>query len=296
MSLFHGLSAFPITPTDAQGRIIKDELEMLLERLATAQVNSIGLLGSTGGYAYLSTGERNRAVSTAVDHINGRVPIIASVGALRTDEAVGLAQVAEKAGADGLLLAPVSYTPLTDDEVYQHFLAVACATSLPLCIYNNPSTTHFTFSIELLQRLAQVETIAAVKMPLPPQMAFSTELATLRKALALDFSIGYSGDWGCAAALLAGADGWFSVIGGLLPGPSMQLTKAAQEGDQKEVDRINGLFQPLWNLFQEFGSLRVVYAAANLLQLTSAQPHLPVQALKPEDVERVKLAVEALDI
>ena len=66
-----------------------------------------------------------------------------------------------------LLLAPVSYTPLRDAEVFQHYRAVAGASDLPLCIYNNPGTTHFNFSLELLQRLADIPTIKAVKMPLP---------------------------------------------------------------------------------------------------------------------------------
>ena len=56
------------------------------------------------------------------------------------------------ASADALLLAPVSYTPLTQEEAYYHVAAVAGSTSLPLCIYNNPSTTHFTFGEELLVR------------------------------------------------------------------------------------------------------------------------------------------------
>src|SRR4051812_49544629 len=70
----------------------------------------------------------------------------------------------------------MSYTPLTEEEVYQHFIAVAEAGELPLCIYNNPSTTHFTFSEGLLARLAQVANIAAVKMPLPANSDFAGEL------------------------------------------------------------------------------------------------------------------------
>ena len=57
---------------------------------------------------------------------------------------MALARDAEAAGADGLLLAPVSYTPLLDDEVFEHFRAVAGATALPICIYDNPATTGFT--------------------------------------------------------------------------------------------------------------------------------------------------------
>ncbi|MEP0942942.1 MAG: dihydrodipicolinate synthase family protein [Rhizobiaceae bacterium] len=292
MPLFSGLSAFPITPADCDGQIDETAFAELLELLADASVHSVGLLGSTGGYAYLTREQRRRAVSVARNTLGGRIPVIVSVGALRTDEAQKLARDAGAEGADGLLLAPVSYTPLTQEEAYRHYVAVASATELPLCIYNNPGTTNFNFSVELLDRLAQQPTIKAVKMPLPPDRDFASELARLKANAPDDFAVGYSGDWGCGDALLAGADGWFSVIGGLLPKPSMELARAAMAGDKDEVARINACFQPLWELFQQFGSLRVVYAAMNILELSQAQPHLPLQPLAPEQMARVAAALD----
>ena len=75
---------------------------------------------------------------------------------------MALAKDAQAAGADALLMAPVSYNPLTAEEVAQHYMAVAAATNLPFCIYNNPGTTNFTFSYVLLARLAQIDTVQAV--------------------------------------------------------------------------------------------------------------------------------------
>ena len=295
MSLFAGLSAFPITPTDDAGVVNAKELRVLLDRLVEAKVNSIGLLGSTGGYVYLTREQRLKAIKTAVGRVKGSIPVIVGIGALRTDHAVELAKDAQGAGANGLLLAPVSYTPLTEDEVFHHFSAVAEATELPLCIYNNPITTNFSFKADLLKRLAEVDTIQAVKMPLPKEMNVASDLERLRKALPGDFLIGYSGDWGCSSALLSGADCWFSVVAGLLPEPSMKLTKAAVAGDVNETQRINGCFAPLWELFQELSSLRVVYALANAMGLTEAAPHLPILPVGFSELERVEAALEALD-
>jgi hypothetical protein len=98
----------------------------------------------------------------------------------RTDEAQTLARDAKASGADGLLLAPMSYALLTDEEVFQHFSAVAEAGELPLCIYNNPSTTKFTFSDDLIARLARLPNVAAVKMPLPGNGDFTGEMERLR--------------------------------------------------------------------------------------------------------------------
>jgi 4-hydroxy-tetrahydrodipicolinate synthase len=216
------------------------------------------------------------------------------VGALHTDEAETLARDARLAGADGLLLAPMSYVPLTDEEVFQHYLAVAKAGELPLCIYNNPSTTRFTFSDDLIARLARLPNVAAVKMPLPANGDFSGELARLRAMSSDGFAIGYSGDWGAADALLAGCDAWYSVVAGLLPAPALALTRAAQAGNGSEAARINEAFQPLWNLFKAFGSFRVMYVIADVLGLAKLEPPRPILPLSQEARRRVEEALQSL--
>jgi len=174
-----GLSAFPVTPMSADGVVDTEALQRLLAPLVAAGVESIGLLGSTGSYAYLSRTERGRAVRAAVECVAGRVPILVGIGALRTDEAVALARDARAAGAQAGLLAPVSYTPLLDDEVYEHFRAVSEA-GLPLCIYNNPATTHFSFTPDLVGRLSGLSQVVAVKYPAPAAGEASAVLSLLR--------------------------------------------------------------------------------------------------------------------
>nr|WP_246547649.1 dihydrodipicolinate synthase family protein [Ancylobacter defluvii] len=292
--MFRGLSGFSLTPTDAEGRVQADLLGRLLQRIQAAGVDSLGLLGSTGGYAYLALAERQRAVRAAVEAVGGQMPIIVGVGALRTDEALALARDARKAGADGLLLAPVSYTPLTQEEAFQHIAAVAEAGELPLCIYNNPGTTKFIFGEDLIARLALVPNIAAIKMPLPADGDFAGELARLRARTPDGFAIGYSGDWGAAEALLAGGDAWYSVVAGLLPVPALKLLRAAQAGDAAEVRRLDAAFQPLWHLFREFGSFRVMYVIAELLGLCQLEPPRPILPLAGEVRPRVEAALQGL--
>ncbi|WP_174244199.1 dihydrodipicolinate synthase family protein [Lentilitoribacter sp. Alg239-R112] len=296
MSLFNGLSAFPITPANEAGMVDTNALKGLLERLVHARVQSIGLLGSTGTYAFLSRSERKRAVEAAVTQVAGRTPLIVGVAALRTSEAIRLAKDAKETGADALLMAPMSYTPLMDEEVYQHYLAVAAATDLPLCIYNNPGTTNFKFSYKLIERLAKIETIQAIKMPLPADGDFKLELATLRENVPRDFSIGYSGDWGCPRAMLAGADSWYSVVAGILPEATLNLADIAASGNEKKIAEIEAIFKPLWVLFQEFGSLRVTYTIANLLLLTDAKPPLPILPLGKTEQDHIAAALEAFNV
>jgi 4-hydroxy-tetrahydrodipicolinate synthase len=293
-SLFSGLSAFPLTPTDAAGHLQADVLCHFLENIQAAGADSVGLLGSTGGYAYLTREARQRAVRVAVECVGGKIPIIVGVGALRTDEAETLARDAKRAGADGLLLAPMSYTLLTDEEVFQHFAAVAGAGELPLCIYNNPSTTKFTFSDDLIARLARLPNVAAVKMPLPANGDFASEIQRLRGMTPDGFAIGYSGDWGATDAMLAGSDAWYSVVAGLLPAPALALTRAAQVGDHSEAARINEFFQPLWEVFRALGSFRVMYVMADLLGLARIEPPRPILPLSQEARGRVEEALQSL--
>jgi len=293
-SIFRGLSAFSLTPADADGVVDTDAFAVMIDRLVAAGVDSIAVLGSTGTYAYLDRSERSRALACAVETVAGRVPLIAGIGAMRTSWVKELARDAEQAGADGLLLAPVSYAPLTQDEVFAHFQATAAATGLPICIYNNPSTTHFSFSLDLVSRLSRVDNIAAIKMPLPADGDFAGEMGRLRSSCREGLVIGYSGDWGAAQALLAGADAWYSVVAGLLPVPALRLTRAALSGDREATTAADADFGLLWELFRTHGSLRVMYLVAEQLGLRYGQPPLPIQPLDSSMRLAVAKSMEAI--
>ena len=105
MMHFHGLSAFPLTPADEHGQVDIVALCALLKRLTDARVGSIGLLGSTGSYAYLTRSERRKTIDAALEQVAGTTPLLVGIGALRTDDAVQFGQDAKSAGADGVLLA-----------------------------------------------------------------------------------------------------------------------------------------------------------------------------------------------
>ena len=293
--LLQGLSAFPITPSDADGRVDAGALRTLIGRLRAARVHSIGLLGSTGTYAYLSRAERRRALDAALDEVGGQVPILVGVGALRTDEAVRLARDAKAAGAAAGLLAPVSYTPLTEDEVFEHFASVA-RQGLPLCVYDNPGTTHFRFGPALIGRLSRLPGIIGVKSPAPEPQAVAGHLEDLRRVVPRGCSLGYSVDWHAAEALISGGDAWYSVVAGLFPRAAMTMMAAIQAGDLAEARRLNARLDPLWALFRAFSSLRVMYACADLLGICRAEPPRPILPLDEAARRHVAHALGALDL
>ncbi len=296
--MFSGLSAFPLTPMDESG-IDEAAFIRLIERLAVAGVDSIGALGSTGSYAYLSHIERARMAQLAVAHA-GKVPVIIGIGALRTRDVLTLAEDAQKAGASAVLLAPMSYQKLSADEVFELYAAVARNLSVPLCVYDNPGTTHFEFTDELHGRIAQLPNVRSIKIPGVPAdpAAAKTRVERLRALIPAHVSIGVSGDAFGALGLNAGCEAWYSVIGGIFPKTTLAITRAAQAGNAQEATRLSQRLQPLWALFaQHGGSLRVVAAAAELLGL-AAHPSLPLplKALDGAGREQLAALIDTLDL
>lgn len=296
--MFTGLSAFPLTPL-AHDAVDETAFVRLIERLVEANVDSITALGSTGSYAYLSSEERSRVARLAVEHA-GDIPVFIGIGALRTSQVLANAENAEQAGASGLLLAPMTYQPLTEDDVFELFRTVTVHSSLPVIVYDNPGTTHFTFTTELYGRIAELPGIASVKIPgVPagPEQA-QARVREIRAAVPAHVTIGVSGDAKAAAGLAAGCAAWYSVIGGTLPALAMGISRAVLEGRVNEALAESERLAPLWELFAEFGgSIRVVAAIAERLGLASrASLPLPIQGLNEDQRDRVAGVIDELGL
>lgn len=91
--------------------------------------------------------------------------MMVGIGAMATDIILRLAEDAQQAGADAVLLPVLNYQPLTDDEVFTLFQTVNRHVSVPICIYDNPRTTHRAFSDTLVERIASLSNIASIKIP-----------------------------------------------------------------------------------------------------------------------------------
>ena len=295
MEALRGLSAFPITPSNEAGVVDIGALKALLSPLVEARVDSIGLLGSTGSYPYLARDQRRRAIETAVGSC-GNIPVVVGIGALRTDDALKLAQDAKSAGAAVGLLAPMTYTPLTDDEVFGHFATVAEQSGLPICIYDNPSTTHFSFSANLVGRLSRVPGIVGIKSPATEAPVVKKHLADLRAVASDNFSLGYSVDWFSVEAMIAGGETWYSVLGGVCPKVCVAIVDAVRRGDVTNARALDEKLQPIWSLFRQLSSLRVVYCIAELRGLAVAKPPLPIRPLTEQAKAQVLETMDRLKI
>lgn len=296
--MFTGLSAFPLTPVTASG-VDEQGFSKILARLTAARVDSLGILGSTGSYAYLTREQRNR-IATLAKQLAGDIPVMVCVGAVSTDAILHLVDDAQAAGADALLLPAVSYQSLRDEEVFALFEAVTRHASVPVCVYDNPGTTHFTFTDELHGRLSSLAGVRSVKIPgVPDSPAAAAErVNALRQHLCPGVTIGISGDMYAGLGLNAGCEVWYSVCGGLFPQTAKQITEAAAAGDHGRVMALTTRLEPLWALFRKHGgSIRVIAAAAGVLGLTDTDclPR-PLQPLSAGDIADIARVITALEL
>lgn len=296
--MFTGLSAFPLTPLIA-GAVDEKGFRKIVARLTAAGVDSMGILGSTGIYAYLSREQRNR-IATLAKQLAGDIPVMVCVGATSTDAILHLADDAQVAGADALLLPAVSYHTLRNEEVFALFETVNRCVSVPICVYDNPVTTHFTFSDELHGLLSALDRVRSVKIIGVPgrQQATIERVNTLRRHLQPGVTIGISGDAYAGPGLNAGCEVWYSVCAGLFPQTAKQITEAAAARDDARVTALTTRLAPLWGLFRKHGgSLRVMAAAAGVLGLTDPDclPR-PLQPLSADDIANIARVITALDL
>ncbi|WP_436530962.1 dihydrodipicolinate synthase family protein [Actinoplanes sp. HUAS TT8] len=282
--MFTGLSAFPLTPL-ADDRLDETAYAGLISRLAVAGADSITALGSTGSYAYLDAAERARAVRIAVAEA-GPTPVFAGIGALRTSHVLAHAAQAQAAGASAVLLAPMTYQPLTPDEVYGLYQDVSSELSVPLIVYDNPGTTHVTFTDDLYAAIARLPHVASLKIPGPVS---EERVADLRKLLPPEVAIGISGDVHAADGLAHGCDVWYSVVGGTLPAAATAIVRSVPGAPER--------LAPLFALFAAYGSLRVIAAVAEQVGLVAgACLPRPVRGLDEEGRARVAKVVAELDL
>lgn len=274
----HGVSAFPLTPM-ADDRIDEAAYASLIARIGGSGVSTVTALGSTGSYAYLSRAERAAAIAIAVENAGG-TPVLAGIGATRTRHVIEHADDAASAGAAALLLAPVSYQPLSDEEVFGLFRDVSASSELPIIVYDNPRTTGYAFTPEMYARVAELPHVASLKVPGRPAADAEDLLRRIRSLVPGHVSVNFSADPFVSGCRKAGYDGWYSVLAGTLP----ELALAAwRSGDDAAL-------RPLWDLYADAGGGLRVMAGIAELNGWAARNCLPRPLRGLTDPQRSRLA------
>ena len=250
-----------VTPMHDDGSVDFAALRKLIDWHITEGTDCIGVVGTTGEAPTVSVQEHCDVIRVAVEHANGRVPIMAGTGGNSTAEAIELSRYALGVGADCSLSVVPYYNKPSQEGIYRHFKAIAEAVDIPLVLYNVPSRTVADLQVETALRLAQVPGIVGIK-----EATGEIDRASwLIKRAPQGFSV-YSGDDGSAVALmLLGGHGNVSVTANLAPRAMHDLCAAAMAGKAREAAAIHLKLLPLHShLFIEPSPAPVKWAMARL--------------------------------
>jgi 4-hydroxy-tetrahydrodipicolinate synthase len=152
--MFRGSYTVTITPFTEDG-VDTAALERFLDWQLECGVPGVIVLGTTGEFLTVTDAERELIVGTAVEHIGGRIPVLAGTMNAHTPTAVRHSRAAEQLGADGLMIAPPYYYTPTEDEIFRYYAAISEAVTVPIMLYNNPVTTNVDMSAKLVGRLTR---------------------------------------------------------------------------------------------------------------------------------------------
>jgi hypothetical protein len=160
---FEGIYTPVITPYHEDHSIDREGFATMIESLISAGVNGIVVAGTTGEYYAQTPQERIELMELAGSVIGGRVALIIGVGALRTEDGIGFAEQAARAGADCLLIGAPYYAVPTGRELARHVLAITEAADLPVMLYNYPGRTGVMMGAEFLDQVGSNPHICAIK-------------------------------------------------------------------------------------------------------------------------------------
>ena len=279
-----------VTPMHPDGEIDWPRLGDLLEWHIAAGTAGIAPGGTTGESATLSMQEHCQVVKYTVDHVAGRLPVIAGTGANSTAEAIELTIAAREAGADACLLVTPYYNKPTQEGLFQHYSAIADATAMPQYLYNVPGRTSCDLLPETVARLFEQELVVAIKEA-------TGDLQRSRDIRALcDIAI-YSGDDATSCDLmLEGARGTISVSANVAPEKVAQMAAAAVQGDREEAKAVDAEIQELHHkLFIESSPIPVKWALAEMGRIDTGI-RLPLTQLDARYHDEVRAALFAAGV
>lgn len=283
-NLFKGIIAYPITPFDSNEKVDMPLFKELLERLIVNGSHAVAPLGSTGVLPYLTDEEREAITVATIEQVNGRVPVLVGVSSLTTERTIHHAKFAEKAGASAVMIIPMSYWKLTDDEIVQHYDAVAKQITIPIMAYNNPATSGVDMSPALLKRLLEIPNVTMIK----ESSGDVQRMHYLRKELGEEVAF-YNGSNPLAlAAFSAGATGWCTAATNLIPELNTSLYNAIQENDLAEAQKLFYKQLDLLKFIVNKGLPRAIKAGLTILGEDSGQLRSPLKPLSTTETEELK--------
>ena len=282
-TVFKGMATAMVTPMKATGEVDFDTYARFIDWQIESGINALVAVGTTGESATLSQDERKEVIRFAVEHVAGRVPVIAGVGTNNTEHVLDFTKSACVSGADALLVVTPYYNKATQNGLYKHFSMVADAAEKPVIMYNVPSRTGCNLQAETVARLADHPNIVAVKEA-SGNMSQVVDIAA-RCGDRLDI---YSGEDALTVPMMAmGGMGCISVLSNVVPELAVQMCDRFFAGDVAGAAALQCKTLPLIDAL--FSEVNPIPAKAAVAAMGFGVEHLRMPLTPMEDDHRQNL-------
>ncbi|MGN0163628.1 MAG: 4-hydroxy-tetrahydrodipicolinate synthase [Candidatus Ornithomonoglobus sp.] len=287
---FTGSAVAIVTPFDGN-KTNYDVLGELIEWHIASGTDAIVICGTTGEASTMPDEEHLAAIKFTAEKAAGRIKVIAGTGSNETAHAIVLSKKAEEYGADGLLQVTPYYNKTTQKGLVAHFTAIANAVSIPIILYNVPSRTGVSISIETLKELAKVENIVAIKE------ASGNISYTARVAAEVPELYIYSGNDDMIIPIMSlGGKGVISVLANVMPKETHEMCQAYLDGDCAKATKMQLDYLELCNkLFIEVNPIPVK-TALNLMGKNVGNLRLPLIDMEEKNLEALKAVLKKYNL
>lgn len=292
---FGGMWPALVTPMGADGKPALDVVEQLVDLFATQGLDGLYVTGSTGQWPLLTVEERQAVVERCVKASAGRIPIMAHVGAVSTDEAVALAKHAKRVGADAVSTVAPIYYPYSPDIVFEHFRRVGAASDLPLFVYYIEIAQKLSVGAkDYTERILTLPNIAGMKITVLDLYLFGLIHSYAGDRLQL-----FSGaDEVMCHAVLSGSTGAIGTFYNLFGPVCRRAREAMVAGQVEQASAFMLTFQQMIARVVSSGSMWSFFRAAMRQKygLDIGMPRAPLGSLdKPWDEAEVAKLIATVD-
>jgi 4-hydroxy-tetrahydrodipicolinate synthase len=283
---FQGTYCVMVTPFKGKEELDLDGYRSNIEFYIENGIHGLITGGSTGEFAALELDELRRVISTAVDQVAGRVPVLAGTGQCSTRQTIAVSKHAQDAGADGLLIVPPFYSKPSDEELLKHYASISKAVDIPIMVYNNPFTSKIDMKPELIEKLAGYQHIDYVK----ESSGDASRIAKIRMITEEKLTVFAGADNLTLESFLMGAKGWVSVTANVLPKECAQLYELAVV--KRDMDRARDLYErilPFCNMLEDTGMFAALSKTGlDMLGKAGGKPRLPMLPPKRQQLEQLR--------
>ena len=271
MAKFAGSFTVMVTPfSDDGSKVDYSTLRRFVDWQISNGVPGLIPLGSTGEFLSIADEERREIVTTIIQQVDGRVPVLVGTADEWTDKAVRYSREAEELGASGVMVVPPYYASPTEDELYAHYQRISDAISIPIMVYNNPNTANVDLTPDLLARLSQIENVDYVKES-SGDISRIREIDRLSEGRMTVFAGYHAFD-----SFLLGAKGYVSVCGNIVPKLSSDLYKLViEESDAASGRELYHRLLPLLDAISGDLYVSATKAALELVGMPVGIPRMP---------------------